>query len=152
METEEEDDEEEEEEATFVVEGKLGILKMDLRSSLADAPDMRKARRRLTRIEKQIRTFFGRLACRLEDMEGIDLTDEGEDLIGQALCAFAPSEVAGSCMSCSDDEDAEDEDFSLGSTGDEEEEEEDCEEEGKEEDEDGNEEDEEEEEDNEDDA
>ena len=68
-----------------VINGQLGILKMETSS------DKRKhLRRKINKVEMNIQKFFGELAIELEDMEGIDLTDEGEELIGKALCAFAP--------------------------------------------------------------
>ena len=67
---------------------------------------------RIDRIEKAILSFFQDLKDRLESIDGLDLTDRGDEVVGAGLCMMLPSSAENSSSGSSDD-DEDDADFAT---------------------------------------
>jgi hypothetical protein len=82
------------------IQGRLGLLQIIHKHSTS-LKKTNKMQKRVDRIEQAIATFFKELAGRIESIEGLDLTDRGDDAVGAGLCMLSASSV---CSSSSDDE------------------------------------------------
>ena len=100
------------------IQGRLGLLRVEC--AIDDGSRQKKneevAKKKLSRIERRVHRFFVQLAHELEEIEGIDLTEEGDELIGPALCAFAAGEKGTADCSSSTSLSDEDEDFNVDSS------------------------------------
>ena len=93
------------------LQGAKGLLKIQRPSKETKASNLQ---RNLDVLEDSIVSFFKNLATQMEQMEGVDLTDKGDDIVGMGLCMLATesqcedtsdeSYVSDSCCSSSQEE------------------------------------------------
>ena len=77
-------------ETTKEIVGCLNLIRVELPAGLlATKKQVQKCRSSIARLEKRVQKFFISLAYDLEEIDGVDLTDRGDGLIGNALCKFA---------------------------------------------------------------
>lgn len=97
------------------IQGTTGLLQIMSKQS-DSLKKTNKLQKKVDRIEQAIVAFFKDLADRIESIEGLDLTDRGDDVVGAGLCMLSAS-ASSSCsesdseFSCdqNDEEDEEDE-------------------------------------------
>lgn len=94
-----------------VIRGKLGLLQI-IRETNCHMSDEACSRlqRKIDSIEMHVQDFFKGLASRIEEIEGLDLTDSGDDIIGVGLCMLVAAtnddNSSGSDYADKDDEDS----------------------------------------------
>lgn len=85
------------------MQGGLGLLQIQGQHQLMKKGKMQ---RKIDRIEQAILSFFKDLKDKLESIEGLDLTDRGDEVVGAGLCMMLSSS-AENTSSDDDDDDAE---------------------------------------------
>jgi hypothetical protein len=83
------------------MQGGLGLLQIQGQHQLMKRGKMQ---RKIDRIEQAILSFFKDLKDKLESIEGLDLTDRGDEVVGAGLCMMLSSSAENTS---SDDDDAE---------------------------------------------
>jgi hypothetical protein len=92
------------------MQGCMGLLQ--IQGEGMSRKKLAKMQLRIDRIEKAILSFFQDLKDRLESIDGLDLTDRGDEVVGAGLCMMLPSSAENSSSGSSDD-DEDDADFAT---------------------------------------
>ena len=110
------------------IQGRTGLLHIQAKQT-DSIKKTNKLQKKVDRIEESIEAFFKDLADRIQNIEGLDLTDKGDDVVGCGLCMLAPPSTASSSSSSQASSDSDDDsDYNCSEDIDEEEEEEEDEE------------------------
>lgn len=89
------------------IQGRTGLLHIQAKQT-DSLKKTNKLQKKVDRIEESIEAFFRDLADRIQNIEGLDLTDKGDDVVGCGLCMLAPPSTASSSSSSQASSDSDD--------------------------------------------